>query len=275
VAGYTALDHLDGCVAGNDENTSRIKDHLSQCPSYLKRKPKTKAPPKRALPLTLYEPPPEKKFLNVFPRPNVEGIRKAPFFVSASQLPFVRWKKPQPAYVSRVIRDLQEQRQHRHNRRYALIDYFIPLAKHEDEWDKRMILLTEREHLKGRADGTWVAPMLAQLDDVNQSITEMNKKSSDLAKRMLNVVNQERELVETEKIERRRAARERRQNTKADAVKRAGDDTRPLNAGVNDVDKISYNPTLMKSESVDGSMVRDALTELQDSLTITKKEKRK
>jgi hypothetical protein len=214
----------------------------------------------------------------VFPRPNVEGIRKAPFFVSASQLPFVRWKKPQPPYVSRVIRDLQKQRQHRHDRRYALMDYFIPLAKNEDEWDERMLsLMKQQENDKEKTDGTWLAPMLAQLDDVSESIMEMNKKSSELAKRMLDVVNQEKQLVETEKVERRRAAWERRQAMKVDTVKSImdahGQVATSVRGGVTDIGGRNYTPAVMEPKSVDKIIGRDALTRLEEGLKFKKKRK--
>jgi hypothetical protein len=203
-AGYTAIGHLDGSVAGNNESTTLIKDYLSDVPARLKIPPKRALPPQPELPRELFEPPPEHKFFNVFPRPAVEGRRKIPFLVSANHFPFVRYKKPQPANVSRVIRNLIEQRFKRFERRYALEDYFIPLAKYEDQWEALLVKEFGELNVFDDRDDLWVTPMWESQREVSRLISEMDRRSEKLGRKMLDVVNKEKEWAAKEDEENKR-----------------------------------------------------------------------
>lgn len=210
-AGYTAVDLLDGSAAGHAESTQRILEYLSQVPAYMKRAPRPKPPPKQAPDPSLLEPPREKKFLNAFPRPlgTVEGPRKIPSFVSANQLPFLRWKKPQPANVSRVLRDISEQRTKRMHNSYHLQDYYIPLAKYEDEWEG--LLVKEFGTLDGEEHGTrWTEGMELLGRELEEQIYQRDAKSGELMWKFMDIVKKEKQFAAVEKEERRQRARERR-----------------------------------------------------------------
>ncbi|KAF2431140.1 hypothetical protein EJ08DRAFT_696813 [Tothia fuscella] len=218
-AGYTAIDLLDEAVAGDVESTGRIQDYLERVPDYMKRAPKPKPLPVKELPhpTALFEPPPEKKFLNVFPRKHVEGIRKVPNFVNASQLPFLRWKKPQPENVSRVIRDLYKQRIKRLDYVHQLQDYYIPLAQYEEDWD--MHLKREFGAVEGSRDREgWVKPMKEVAWDIERTVKEKDEKSQVLMGEFLDIVKREKELAGEEKEDRKRKAKERRAANKRDAL---------------------------------------------------------
>jgi hypothetical protein len=170
--------------------------------------------------------------------------------------------------VSRVLRNLQEQRWARHERRYALLDYYIPLAQYEDRWDA---ITRWQQQQSGLADditeeeeGTWAQPMQQQEHEVCRLIADMDKKSSALAGKMLDIVNAERELAEKEKVERRRIAWEKRQAKKGNKVE--GAEVRKA------VDGPKTPPTPKQTQTgVNGIAEDDALTELEKGLSTKKK----
>jgi len=164
----------------------------------------------------MHEPPPEYKFLNMFPRPTVKGKRKVPFLVSANQLPFIRWKKPQPANVSRVLRSLRDQRDRRFLYKFDLENYFIPLAQYEDEWDKTLVKEFGREMgLQDLSHDSWESPMQELLVDVWKSLTERHERTKEMTQIMTDIVRTEAELAKKEKDERFKAAWEERQAKRA------------------------------------------------------------
>ena len=69
------------------------------------------------------------------PYSEIPGRRHVPKLVNANRVPFLRLKKPQPAFLSRIIRDTIKTRE----RRIALSNNLIPqvsVAKAEDTWDE-------------------------------------------------------------------------------------------------------------------------------------------
>jgi hypothetical protein len=220
-AGYTAIDLLDGSIAGNIESTERLQTYLSRVPAYMKQAPKPQPSPEQDIDPSLLEPPPEKKFLNVFPRPlgTVDGPRKAPFFVSANQVPFLRWKKPQPANVSRVLRDISEQRMTRLHNLYHLQDYYIPLAKYEDQWEE--ILNNEFGEFGGTDRGSrWVRDMELWSRELNGQILQRDTKSGELMQKFMEIVKIETEFAAVEKEQRMQQVREERQTRKTGGTRR-------------------------------------------------------
>lgn len=208
-AGYKALDHLDGAVAGDQESINRISSYLAEVPEKLKRPPPPPPPP-RVSPPDHAEPPPEHKFLANFPRPTVEGIRKVPFWTQASGHAFVRYKKPQPYSLSRTLRQLMEQKANRVRYQQLLENYHIPLAEHEDAWDD---ILKENLGLR-RGEGTFRRPMKDCMDEIYEAFMKTEKRSLETAKVMLDVVQKEKDLAIKEREERRRIAWEKRQAKK-------------------------------------------------------------
>jgi hypothetical protein len=200
-AGYTALDLLDASVAGNATSTAQIASYLSDVPQSLKNIPKRPVKEKIRPDPAIQDPPPEHKFLNVFPRRTVNGVRKVPFMVDANGFPFVRWKKPQPANVSRVLRQSIKQHQKRMNYMHALTDFWIPLAQYEDRWEEMVrqqceILQDFGESMEGEL---YAQVMREELATVQQRMHEKQKRSMELATKMQKIVDREAELAMAEK----------------------------------------------------------------------------
>jgi hypothetical protein len=214
-SGYTALDLLDASVAGDDASTARIKDLVQRIPDALKQPPPT---PKHLMPKKKneahYPPPEEFKLENMFPRPlgSVEGTRKVPFLVNAAGLPFIRWKKPQPENVSRVLKTKLAVRQRRLDEMDAVEGKLAPMADREDEWDRLVGQLNDAE--KGTKDLTdrpnsFAGEVKVYEDDLRKAFAESDEKSIQLGKRFTAIVLKERQFAQRERAERKALAKVR------------------------------------------------------------------
>lgn len=226
-SGYTALDLLDASVAGDDASTTRIKDLVARMPESLKQPP---PPPKHLMPKVKnpahYPPKEEHKLENMFPRPlgSVKGIRKAPFLVNAGGLPFIRWKKPQPKNVTRVIQTKIKTRQWRRDKLHEIDEVMLPMAHHEDRWDTLMFQLENRE--KGvEVSGQKRAKYVHAVENYRQELVDLYKQDDQrlrqMSRRFTDIVLKEQEYVKIEKKQRKAASKARRrlkkQSRKTDA----------------------------------------------------------
>ena len=202
-AGYTALDALDSAAAGSASHTARLLSYLDAAPPPLTQPPaKAPQPKRRPSPAARDgDPPPAHKFLAVFPRAAVRGARKAPFMVNANGFPFVRWKKPQPAGVSRVLRQKIENRGRRLHRLWHLEDYWVPLARLEDRWEGLVRGLRGGDEDAEDA-ARFVVPMETELAAVKRLIYENAVRTTELMHRMQAIVDRERELAMEERLQR-------------------------------------------------------------------------
>lgn len=73
--------------------------------------------------------------LNVRPHAKVSGPRHVPVLASANGIPFLRFGKPQPPALSRILRQRLDRRNERFDSKIILSNYWAPIAQHEDEWD--------------------------------------------------------------------------------------------------------------------------------------------
>ena len=95
------------------------------------RLPPSPPPPKAPLLKRFPDTPP---LLESRPRLHVAGRRRVPVLVNGNGTPFLRIKKPQPAFLSKVLRDRTAIRQKRVDTVQRLEKELV-LAKDEDEWD--------------------------------------------------------------------------------------------------------------------------------------------
>ena len=132
--------------------------------------------------------------------------------VDAQGIPFVRFKKPQPMNLTRVIRQTLT----RHRKSRLLINnmqrFWTPLSEYEDDWDS---LVSSHCGHKETDEVTYTEAAREHYWSIREGQQTDAQKSTDLAKKMLAIVDKEAELAEKEKIERRRRARERRQDQEA------------------------------------------------------------
>ena len=215
-AGYEAIDRLDAAVGGDEGSQNYILDLLERTPAKVKE-PKP-APPlsrkKRRTDAVDHEGRnTEKPRLSLFDRPipleKLSGKRHVPVLFSANRIPVLRIKKPQPASLSRFIRQRIEQRQEWHDRRHRLTGE-RHIACCEDEWDSLMSEATgttlEGPMLAGE-DGEepdWEDAIIDASADVQEKLNAESAKYKVMAEKMQAVVDREQALYDQEKKERRR-----------------------------------------------------------------------
>lgn len=230
-AGYEAIEHLDASVAGNESSTAFISSLLSRAPAKVKalppmpNLPKRKGKSKENLTITDDQPqapafkPSTELLSRPHPLPQLSGKRHVPVLFSANGIPVLRIKKPQPQSLSNFLQHRIQQRQRRHDRKHWLREQ-IEFAKYEDLWDK----LVENENgLKAQdGDGTaakepsWVTAFQEAHKEVEYRLKLEGKKNADMAKKMQEVVDREREAFEREREERKEAKRMERAERRKD-----------------------------------------------------------
>ncbi|RAL17239.1 LYR motif-containing protein [Aspergillus homomorphus CBS 101889] len=212
-AGYEALDLLHAVSQGNHEKTKHLQTLLSTTLRERERKSAiqreltrlklARARPPSALDLrkqagreaqrkTMQRHPDAESIL-ARPRPVVNGIRRVPKIVNARGLPMLRIKKPQPAFLSHILRGKHRRRDKSLVQR-DLLTQEIHWARDEDEWDSR----TKQEPEKVM----WVDAFNYALRRNKERIAELDAKDQRLAEAMWKVVLAERELAAKEAKER-------------------------------------------------------------------------
>ena len=138
----------------------------------------------------------------------LSGPRHVPKLVNANGIPFLRFKKPQSPYLSRVIRDKIKRRSRRFDQLYDL-EHQIVLAQEEDRWDK---ILYETCGLRKRTGkrhsarpASWVTAILQARDAISSTLKEETSKNAEMARKMHSIVEQEKILAAKEAAQGRNA----------------------------------------------------------------------
>ncbi|OCK77871.1 hypothetical protein K432DRAFT_445032 [Lepidopterella palustris CBS 459.81] len=216
-AGYEGLDLLDGSVAGDTESTEFLSSFIADIPSRLTRSQTRPVPKPQPPPSNLVCLPPEKNALTLRPRPTVPGRRHIPNIASANGLPFLRFTKPQPANLSRVLRQTLDARDKTFQQVVMLKNYWMPLAKYEEEWDD----IVRRELRLGPSSSgvTWTSAVEDAMKDNALLVRQRRAKDIEMARKMQDIVDQETELarLEDEKrdAEKKKRIAERKEMNKA------------------------------------------------------------
>ncbi|KAF2131593.1 hypothetical protein P153DRAFT_394911 [Dothidotthia symphoricarpi CBS 119687] len=192
-AGYETLDHLDASTTGDTTSTKFLTTLIAAIPRGLTRTPWRRplppppSPPKERLACL----PPEKAVLNVRPYANVSGPRHVPILASANGVPFLRITKPQPPALSRMLRQKLERRIDNFHRKVELVHYWMPMGRHEDEWDELI-----NEQLEGREDNVKWVDAIQLSDRENQEAYDKDMANDkELVKKMQRIVDAETELA--------------------------------------------------------------------------------
>ena len=111
-------------------------------------------------------------------------------------MPFLRIKKPQSPFLSRIIRDTVNTRE----RRLALAERLTSealVAEDEDEWDK---ILHQHFGLDHAGEQPWQREVKLASDKVHQMQAEAIQKRVNLSAKMFAIVEQEKVLAEEEEL---------------------------------------------------------------------------
>ena len=146
------------------------------------------------------------------PYQNLSGRRHVPILVNANRVPILRIKKPQPPFLSRIIRDTVKTRNHRILRGERLANE-LPIAQDEDEWDhnlRKLAGLDSRNLLEPR----WHHEIKRAIDDNNQLRVGAIQKRAEVSAELHAIVEKEKALAQEEKLrlrdEKRKAYKVRR-----------------------------------------------------------------
>lgn len=132
------------------------------------------------------------------PFPKLSGRRHVPVLVNANRVPFLRIKKPQPPFLSRIIRDTVETRERRLTREETLSKE-APIAEDEDEWDQ---ILNQRFGLDSRdsLEQPWKHEVKQAFDENHKLQVAAIQKRADIAAKMYAIAEQEKVLAKEEKL---------------------------------------------------------------------------
>jgi hypothetical protein len=145
------------------------------------------------------------------------GKRRVPNLISAQGVPFLRYSKPQPISLSRVIRQKQERDQKKWSQQEGLKTDIV-IAQWEDEWDdvveaqmaeehcQAQGQLKPREESKGPAEfygreESWRHEVVVAESELYRKIKESDWNNAELGRKMWEIVVKERELAAQEKRE--------------------------------------------------------------------------
>jgi hypothetical protein len=134
------------------------------------------------------------------------GNRRVPNLVTAHGMPFLRYSKPQPVSLSRVIRQRLEWNDKNWAQR-GVVETQILMAEFEDKWDE----LLRREHgiVVGdaktlfAAETSWTDEFRNTDAAILKAIRVKDAKYVETGEKMWEIVKKEKELKRQEKIERR------------------------------------------------------------------------
>ncbi|KAF2003356.1 hypothetical protein P154DRAFT_544016 [Amniculicola lignicola CBS 123094] len=193
-AGYEALDHLE-----------------TPDPTFLARlvvslpKGLTKPPPVRSLPPSPPpSPAPKPAMLDVRPYPQMlSGPRHVPVLVSAGEIPYLRTTKPEPVAVSGMIRQLLASREKRFGEKVLFMNYWLPIARAEDEWDDIMYRefgIVDQDWDKSGNRGTWGHALERAEKENLEAANRSRAKAKAVTVRMQRIVEEETKLAVREGV---------------------------------------------------------------------------
>jgi len=197
-----------------------LKDIQSKGDAERARQARNPAPPKT--PRRRPEPyPGADMVLETRPRPlsELSGRRQIPKLISANGMPFLRFKKPQSIYINRIIQDKADQKQ-KTSDHIKEIATSIQWAQDEDRWE-------DLADIRSGSEEPWTKEVWAWKENTFDNVRRIDARAKDISKKMLDIVDQERELFERERKDRKAKTNERTKERKKERKKEresAGDD---------------------------------------------------
>lgn len=156
------------------------------------------------------------KVLDIRPLPleKLSGRRHVPILTHASGIPFLRFKKPQSPFLSRILRNKLAQKQRLFQSIVELDGIQDKVAAWEDQWDTNILLQLRQEGRNKQAwvqqealeePGGWRSEVKEARRDVWERINRGSRRVKETTARMMEIVDRERELYEQERAARRHA----------------------------------------------------------------------
>lgn len=177
------------------------------------------------------------KVLDVRPLPleKLSGRRHVPILTAASGFPFLRFKKPQSPFLSRVLRNKMKQKHNQFEKILELEGEEENIAAWEDKWESTVLKQLERE---GRAGEEWVDEEQWGSPDgwrrelriaragIWKKMDDEGEKAKEMAAKMMEIMDKERELYEAERSKMRHEKKVEKRRKKEEATREANTPTK-------------------------------------------------
>ena len=197
------LDRLDQSVSGQSQSTTFIESLVDGLPRGIAHpKPKKIHPPPKPEPKPKPEPSPINNVaLAMRPYPEVKGVRRVPVIASANGMPFLRIKKPQPASLAIALHRKLEARTENFETSILLNNYWLPIARQEDEWDK---IIGQQHNIRDTNRNRWADTIRHAYEVNHAAFAEMKERNRAIAARLQDIVDDEQRLADEERVVRGR-----------------------------------------------------------------------
>lgn len=153
-----------------------------------------------------------------------------PILTHSTGFPFLRFKKPQSPFLSRVLRDKMKQKHNRSEKISELEDEEENFAAWEDKWESAVLAQLERE---GGARGKWVEEeewgssygwrkeLRRSKAMIYKQIDDEAVKAKERGLKMMEIMDRERELYNEERSLRRHEKKLEKKRKKEEAMREA------------------------------------------------------
>jgi hypothetical protein len=219
-SGYTAIDILNRAHDGDAEAKHKVLDMASRLRVREEIRSPNIPPPREKSTKTAEEikalQAPSNWLFENYPRQTVNGIRKVPSLVSANSLPMLRLGKPQALKLTGTISGMLKTRQRRWDTIERLEEESV-LAAWEDEWEdtvQKMLIESnsrdgvgelkkmEAEQSGDKSTSTYFGAIGFSMRQWYDRIYAAEAKARERTERITEIVFQEQELAEKERLER-------------------------------------------------------------------------
>lgn len=127
-------------------------------------------------------------------------LRRVPTLVNANHIPFLRFKKPQSPFLSYIIQEKNDEREKRIDK-VEVLKKQLAIADDEDQWDR---ILREDHQISTKTNGIrWDSACREALMNVKRVHHTNTMKRMHIAQRMFNILQQQKELADKDRLERR------------------------------------------------------------------------
>ena len=137
------------------------------------------------------------------PFPVISGRRHVPTLVNATGIPFLRFKKPQSPFLSRIIRNKIRKRERLFNILYEL-QHSLKMAQEEDRWDKILREKCGVGDTKGKrmtvVERSWAAVTRDALYETSRKLRAEHSRNALIASKMHEIIVKETALAMEERL---------------------------------------------------------------------------
>ncbi len=143
------------------------------------------------------------------PYPILTGRRCVPHLIDACGITFLRYKKPQPEVITRMIISRARAYERRWDFTYKMRE-LISLGELEDAWDRMLERYCGLKQIHDRSI-SWATESSRAADDTTATVRGQARREEDLKKKLTQIKEKEGVLAKEEKARRKNEKKQRRE----------------------------------------------------------------